>query len=205
MNQSLATSHRITEEQIDQACEIFRAQLSSHADEFRSNDVQITLGQAEYGQDLLAAHRRRVEAVSQSFMADVAYDPAWQTIDRSRYAYVGDVQARDYPETSTGRKPVRFRELSFDHNVLDEEILATAEREGCRQPTRAEVETAIRTHYTSEELDKNPRIGLIGSAVRRDGELNRAYVLGSADGVKLDWYWTADRWSRYCRFLVVCK
>lgn len=133
-------------------------------------------------------------------------DPQWKMIDRGRYAFVGDVTVDDdYPITETGTKTVRFRELVFDHDPTDQEVLDLAEQLNCRQLNRAEAETVIRKKYTSEELGRNPRIGLIGPAVQRDGGLGRAYVHGLEGGVSLGWRLTEDRWRRLCRFVVACK
>ncbi len=41
-----------------------------------------------------------------------------------------------------------------------------------------------------------------GPAVRRNGNLNRAYVNGNEDGVNLNWNWTENRWNRNCWFVV---
>lgn len=144
--------------------------------------------------------------VGEVYEQDVDYDdPCWKTIDRERYAYVGDVKPSDYPETETGKKSVRFREIWFDHDPTDDEVLECMTAINCRQPSRAEVETVIREKYSSEELGRNPRIGLIGSAVGRSGGLHRAYVNGLGGGVELSWDWTDVRWDRDCRFVVVCK
>lgn len=132
-------------------------------------------------------------------------DPRWKTIDRSQYAFVGDVTEKDYPETETGKKIVRCREIWFDHDPLDDEVLSKAKSVGGRQPSRAVSETVIRTKCSSEELGRNPRIGLGRSEVRRGGRLDRAYVYGYRGGVRLDWAWPGFRWGRYCRFLVVCE
>ncbi len=67
----------------------------------------------------------------------------------------------DYPETETGTKPVRLRELGFDHEPTADEVIAKAKQENCRQPTRVEAETRIR-RYTPEQLREQPRVGLIG-------------------------------------------
>lgn len=144
--------------------------------------------------------------VSEAYTRDVDYeDPCWKTIDHSRYVYDGDVMPSDYPETETGKKPVRFREIWFDHDPTDDDVLERMAALNCRQPSRAEVETVIREKYSSEELGRNPRIGLIGSAVGRSGGLSRAYVRGGGDGVRLRWRWIGGRWLRVCRFVVVCK
>ena len=200
------TTSGMTDRQINRACEIFRAQLTKHASEFPSEAVQAAFGQPELGSDWLAVLRRRVEAFSQTFVEEVDYDdPQWRTIDRSRYAYIGDVTVDNYPDKETGKKQVRFRELAFDHDPTDKEVLAKAEQESCRQPTRAEAETVIRRRYTSCQLGEHPRIGLIGPAVRRGGGLGRAYVYGLEHGVRLVWDWTDSLWLQRCRFLVVCK
>lgn len=141
-----------------------------------------------------------------TYELEVNYDdPQWKTIQRDRYAYVGDVTAADYPETQTGTKKVKFREVWFDHDPLDEEILQLAKQIKCRQPSRAESETVIRVRYTKEQLAKNPRIGLIGPAVQRGGLLVRACVRGLGGGVSLLWRWTEGQWPRRCRFLLVCE
>ena len=44
-----------------------------------------------------------------------------------------------------------------------------------------------------------------GSAVKRNGSLDRACVDGNGDGVKLSWSWTDDHWFQRCRFVVACK
>ena len=132
-------------------------------------------------------------------------DPQWQTIQRDRYAFVGDVSVTDYPVTETGTKTVRFRELEFDHDPTDQEILDEAERKNCRQPLRPEIETVIRKRYTAEQLGQNPRVGITGPAVRRGGEFIRAVVYGNGGGVRLGWGWVGRRWVRRYRFVVVCK
>ncbi|MBI4426177.1 MAG: hypothetical protein HY567_01235 [Candidatus Kerfeldbacteria bacterium] len=143
--------------------------------------------------------------VGDAFEMTVNYDdPQWSTIDRDRYAYVGDVKVKDYPITEKGTKPVRFRLLEFDHDPLDQEVLDRMAQLNCRQPDRAESETVIRRH-TSEQIREHPVIGLIGPAVQRGGGLDRAYVFGDEVGVKLYWDWTDFQWGRYCRFVAVCK
>lgn len=104
---------------------------------------------------------------------------------------------------SVGAKRVRFRELAFDHDPLDDEVLARMAALHCRQPEEVEARKAI-GRYTSDQLRKHPRVGLIGPAVRRRGSLDRADVTGNEDGVESHWYWTA-RWPRHYRFVVVCK
>lgn len=120
-------------------------------------------------------------------------------------AFVGDVTEKDYPETETGKKLVRFREVWFDHDPTDDEVLTKGQSIGGRQPSRAESETVIRKRYSAEELGRNPRIGLIGPAVRRLGRLGRAYVHGHGLGVSLNWGWADGRWLRDCRFVFVCE
>lgn len=131
----------------------------------------------------------------------VDYD-VYRTIERDRYDYVGDVSIGDYPETETGTKLVKFRELEFDRYSTDDEVLIKAKQENCRQPSRAEAETRIR-RYTPEQLRKNPRIGIIGSSVDRDGDLCRACVHGDGEGVDLYWGRAADLWAHFCRFVFV--
>lgn len=195
------TPSGMTNDQIERAVEVLRAKLRKHAAEFPSDAAQQVLGQRELSREWLAVFRKRVEAVASVEEQMVDYD-AYRTIDRSRYAYVGDVTTRDYPETETGTKPVRFRELEFDHNPTDDEVLTKAKQENCRQPSRAEAETRIR-RYTPEQLREHPRVGLIGPAVDRRGRPHRAYVHGHEDGVHLGWYWTQGPWPQYCRFVVV--
>ncbi|MFH1367345.1 MAG: hypothetical protein ABIH38_05215 [Patescibacteria group bacterium] len=200
------TTSEMTDGQIERAIEIFRAKLRKHRNELPSEAVQIALGQAELGSEWLAVLRQRVEAINDSYELPVDFDDSqWKTIDRSRYAFVGDVTMDDYPVTETGIKKVRFRELAFDHNPTDQEVLDRAEQLNCRQLNRAEAETVIRKKYSPEELGRNPRIVLIGPAVRRDGGLRRACVIGRGVGVSLSWLWTEYRWYRDCRFVVVCK
>lgn len=150
--------------------------------------------------------RQIADLIVGSYEEEVDYDdPQWKEIDRSRYAFVGDVTAADYPETQTGKKKVRFREVWLDHDPLDDEILQLAKQIKCRQPSRAESETVIRKRYTKDQLAKNPRIGLIGPAVQRDGSLDRACVSGVGGGVDLRWLWTESQWSQHCRFILVCE
>ncbi len=139
----------------------------------------------------------------ETYEEQLDYDQ-FRTIQRDRYAFLGEVTMNDVPETEMGIKPVRFRELEFDHDPTDQEVLDEAKRKKCRQPSRAEAETAAR-RYTAEQLGEHPRIGLIGPAVRRYGNLDRVYVYGGRDGVDLDWGWAGHGWSRGCRFVVVCE
>ncbi|MFA5030390.1 MAG: hypothetical protein WC495_02260 [Patescibacteria group bacterium] len=196
----------ITKGQIDHALRLLRDQLEKHQEELVSESVQIVLGQDDLGAALFTVFQTRVEAISQTCVEEVDYDdPQWKTIDGDRYTFVGNVTAADYPETETGKKLVRFRELEFDHDPSDDEVLVKAAELNCRQTSRAEVETYIRKRYTPEQLAENPRIGLIGSAVRRSGDLSRAYVYGFRGGVKLNCYWAGHLWHRRCRFVVACK
>lgn len=133
----------------------------------------------------------------------VPYDE-YRTIHKDRYYGLGDVKTSDVPEMETGTKPVRFRELEFDHDPSDQEVLDKAEAENCRQPSRAEAETYIR-RLSAEQLGKNARVGLIGPGVRRDGRLRRVDVIGYPSGVDLSWGWAGGHWGRGCRFVVVCK
>lgn len=150
--------------------------------------------------------RQIADLIVGTYEQEVNYDDSqWKTIQRDGYAYVGDVTVDDYPETQTGKKKVRFREVWLDHDPLDDEVLQLAKQIKCRQPSRAESETVIRKRYTKEQLAKNPRIGLIGPAVQRRGGLRRAYVRGDGGGVGLHWCWTEDRWFRGCRFILVCE
>lgn len=204
------TPSTMTDAQIDKAVETVSAKvrkaLRSHKGELQSESVQVVLGQDDLGDALFAPFRTRVEAVSQTFIEEVSYDdPQWRTIEKDRYAFIGDVTAADYPEQETGKKPVRFRELDFDHDPTDDEVLAKADELNCRQPSRAEVETYIRKRYTPAQLAQNPRIGLIGPAVQRNGDVSRACVGGDEAGVGLHWYWTGSSWIQRCRFVVACK
>lgn len=131
-------------------------------------------------------------------------DPQWQTIDGSRYAYVGDVKPKDYPIGGKGTKPIKYRLIEIDHDPLDDEVLAKMAELNCRQPDRAETETIIRG-FTSDQLRAHPVIGLIGPAEERNGNLYRAYVRGHEYGVDLYWNWAGPRWDRLCRFVAVCK
>ncbi|MFA6042662.1 MAG: hypothetical protein WCV85_04935 [Patescibacteria group bacterium] len=136
----------------------------------------------------------------------VDYDePQWKEIDESRYAHVGDLTIKDFPEIQTGKKQVPFRELEFDHGPIDDEVLTKATEMKCRQPSRAEVETYIRKWYTSEQLAKNPRVGLIGPVVRRFGNPSRVYVYANEDGVKLRCSSADVPWAQRCCFVVVCN
>lgn len=195
------TPSGMTNDQIERAVEVLRAKLRKHAAEFPSDAAQQVLGQRELSREWLAVFRKRVEAVASVEEQMVDYD-AYRTIERSRYAYVGVVTIADYPEAETGTKPVRFRELEFDHNPTDDEVLAKAKQENCRQPSRAEAETRIR-RYTPEQLREHQRVGLVGPAVNRRGRLVRAYVYGYEGGVHLDWILAQAPWDRYCRFVVV--
>jgi len=205
MGDSMTTS-TMTNGQIDHVLRLLRVQLEKYRKNLASELVQTVLGQKELGPALFAEFRTRVEAISQTCVEEVDYDdPQWKTIETNRYAFLGSVTAADYPETETGKKLVRFRELEFDHDPLDDEVLAKAAELNCRQTSRAEVETYIRKRYTPEELAQNPRVGLIGSVVRRSGRLGRACVGGYEGGVELHWHWSAHHWSRRCRFVVACK
>lgn len=146
-----------------------------------------------------------VKSPSKTFSLEVDYDDSqWKTIDESRYSYVNDMTVDDFPIEQTGKQTVYFQELKFDHDPTDDEVLAEMERKDCRQPNRAEVETAIQ-RYTSEQLGAHSRVGLVGPAVLRSGGLSRACVIGRGRGVSLRWDWAEDRWRRYCRFVAVCK
>lgn len=103
-----------------------------------------------------------------------------------------------------GVKKVRFRELAFDHDALDDEVLARMAELNCRQPEEVEARKAI-GRYTSDQLQEHPRVGLIGPAVPRSGRLGRSYVIGREDGVDLYWDWAEVRWRRRYRFVVVCE
>jgi len=206
----IMTPSTMTDGQIDKAVEVIssklRKELRAHQSELQSDPVQLVLGQDDLGDALYDVFRTRVEAISQTSVEEVDYDdPQWKTIDKSRYAFVGNVTAAHYPETETGKKLVRFRELEFNHDPTDDEVLTKAAKLNCRQTSRAEVETYIRKRYTPEQLAKNPRIGLIGSAVKRRGLLSRAYVDGFGAGVGLSWPWTDGHWDRRCRFVAACK
>ncbi len=154
------TTSGMSEKQVNRACEIFRAQLTSHAHELPSDAVQKVFGQPELGPEWLAVLRKRVEALviaqegaSDVYELEVNYDdPQWQTIDSERYAFVGDVTVKDYPVNEKGTRKVQIQELVFDHDPTDQEVIDRMEQIGCRQPNRAEIETVIRKRYTSEQL-----------------------------------------------------
>ncbi|MFH0853097.1 MAG: hypothetical protein V1853_01715 [bacterium] len=199
------TTSTMTEGQINRACEIFRAQLTRRASELSSDAVQEAFGDPALGSDWFAVLQKRVDLIGSTFTATVNYDdPQWRTIERSRYANMSDVKPKDYPVGGKGSKPIKYRLLEFDHDPLDDEVLAKMAEMNCRQPDRAESETIIRS-FTAEELRAHPVIGLIGPAVKRNGNLLRAYVDGYENGVNLVWSWTGKRWSRYCHFVAVCK
>ncbi len=131
------------------------------------------------------------------------------TIARMAELVVGQTDADVYEldvDYGDGRgvQRVRFRELAFDHNPLDDEVLARAEQLDCRQPEEVEARKAV-SRYTPDQLREHPRVGLIGPAVQRDGHLGRACVLGDGLGVDLVWLWAGGRWDRRYRFVVVCK
>ncbi|MFA6042645.1 MAG: hypothetical protein WCV85_05015 [Patescibacteria group bacterium] len=141
--------------------------------------------------------------VTTSTIEEVDYDdPQWKKINESRYAYVGDVTIKDYHETQIGKKSVVFRELRFDHKFTDHEVLAKVAKLKCRLPSRAEAETYIRRRYTPEQLAKNPRIALVGPAVKLHGLLGRAFVRADEDGVQLSRRWPDDPWLQRCRVVV---
>lgn len=201
MAKPMSPSEPITPGQIAKFYAVLEAALrKSGLPSAETQQVLETHG-AVIAEEFVALVRKRVEAVASVEEQMVDYD-SFRTIDRDAYAYVGDVTIADYPETETGTKPVRFRELEFDHNPTDDEVLAKAKQENCRQPSRAEAETRIR-RYAPEQLREHPRVGLIGPAVRRHDDLGRACVDGSGDGVRLAWRWTQGPWGRYCRFVVV--
>ncbi len=205
MGKSMTTS-AMTNGQIDHTLRILRDQLEKHREELVSESVQIVLGQNDLGAAWYAEFLKRVEAISQTSVEEVDYDdPQWKTIETDRYAFVGDVTVADYPEKETGKKPVTFRELEFDYDPTDDEVLAKAAELNCRQPSRAECETYIRKRYTKERLAINPRIGLSGPAVERNGSLRRACIYGHEGGVMLLWCWAGRPWAQRCRFVVACK
>lgn len=205
MAQSMTPSAVITAGQIDKAASIFRAKLEKHRSELPSEAVQLVLGQEELGSELFGVFRKRVDAIGETYTATVNYDdPQWRTINHDYYAYVGNVTVADYPVTETGTKKIHFRELEFEYNPTDQEVLDRMAELNCRQPNRAEAETVIRG-YTTKQLRDHPRIGLIGPAVPRRGCLRRACVDNHGPGVRLHWHWTGARWVRLCRFVAVCK
>lgn len=53
--------------------------------------------------------------------------------------------------------------------------------------------------------DTEDRLYNLAAAVQRNGNLNRAYVNGNENGVKLNWNWTDNQWNRNCRFVAVCN
>ncbi|MDP2789237.1 MAG: hypothetical protein Q8O46_04325 [bacterium] len=55
---------RMTQGQIDRACEIFRAQIVKHAPEFSSDGVQLAFGQASLGEGWFEVFRKHVERFS---------------------------------------------------------------------------------------------------------------------------------------------
>jgi hypothetical protein len=159
----------------------------------------------QLARDIIALIRSGIHQPAEIFNLPVNYDDlAWQTIDRSRYMFVGDVTVNDYPVTETGTKSVRFRLFDFDHESSDQEVLTLATQLNCRQPNRAEAETVIR-RYTSEQLREHPVMGLVGSGVRCDGKPSRAYVCGYGHGVDIGWGWTDDHWDQNYLFVFVCR
>lgn len=53
--------------------------------------------------------------------------------------------------------------------------------------------------------DTDDKLYNLAAAVQRKGNLNRAYVNGNENGVKLNWNWTDNQWNRNCRFVAVCN
>ena len=203
---SSMTPSSMTSGQIDRACEIFRAQLLKHAAQLPSDAVQQAFGQSDLGPEWLAVLRKRTEAFTMTFVEEIDYNnPRWNRIDSSQYAHIEDITVENLPNLEIGKKSIGFREFSFEHQPSDEEILERFNKEDCRQPTRAEVETIIRKRYTLKQLAKNPVIGLIGPVIQRNGFLDRACVYGYGAGVALIWHWTNNRWFRRYRFIAVCK
>lgn len=74
---STMTPSAMTNDQIERAIEILRAQLRKHAAELPSDAVQKVFGQKKLGREWLAVLQRRVEEVS-----DIIF--RWVEVDRSR-------------------------------------------------------------------------------------------------------------------------
>ncbi len=64
MTDVMTPSVTMTDRQIDKAADVFRAALRRHRAEFGSEAVQQVLGCPDFGPDLLAVFRRRVEMMS---------------------------------------------------------------------------------------------------------------------------------------------
>ncbi len=119
----------------------------------------------------------------------------------------GSVEVSDFPETETGTKLVKFRELQIDHRSSRDEVLDRAKQLKLRPPTLAEVDTFMR-RFTSEQWLSAPRIGLIGLATSENGWVSQIIVLGlGGDPCLMDNGGPGDNISYrdHDRFVFVCE
>lgn len=103
-----------------------------------------------------------------------------------------------------GVKLVRFRELAFDHDVCNGEVLARAAELHCRRPEEVEVRKAV-SRYTSDQLGEHPRVGLIGGCESHAGTLDRVCIMAHRSGVNRMTRMEGDFWPRSYLFVVVCE
>jgi len=136
-------------------------------------------------------------------------DPCWGTIDPSRYHRVIDVVQTDFPVgDEEDDREISYHLIPIGHSSSDEYVLSKMEGMGCRQPSRAEAETIIRS-LSSEELEEHPVIGIISPPVERAaGNEDREYrlcVRGNEDGLSLCWNFAGDTWRNNCLFIAICE
>ncbi len=141
----------------------------------------------------------------QEFIFEVDFDdPRWQQLkdgDR-RFVYDG-IKASDYPCQYRGKKRITAVLYKVDHDVLDEEIIERAKRNGDAMPVRPVME--VFSEMLPNEQQKAPVIGICGKPIRRSGDLRSPCVGLGSRGARFYWSWTDVRWDRRCRFLVLRK
>lgn len=170
--------------------------------------AQVESGQLTHSrlQGLLRGDDLKTSQPSTDIFRDIPVnhnDPRWRTLT-GPYTYINsDLKLEHFPINGKGKAEVTFGYLEHDHEPITQEVLDDIERDSSiRRPDRAETESFLGAH--PEEKDKYPIIGLCGSLVSLRGYRLVAYVRADESYRGLDFSGLDDRWSRRCRFLVVC-
>lgn len=139
----------------------------------------------------------------QEFTFDVDFDdPRWQCLEGGNRRFVYDgIKPGDYPCPHRGKYRVTAVLYPVDHDVLDEEIIERANRNGDTMPVRPVME--VFSEKFPDEQQQAPVIGICGEPVSRFGYLRSPCVDLHSDGAHFYWHWTEGPWPQHCRFLVL--
>jgi hypothetical protein len=125
-----AEQKAMTDGQIDKAVANYRALLVKYAPEFPSEPAQVVLGQPELAKEMVAAFRRRVEAISSMIYREIEVDISrapQQVLDATgRRQYIERVAVDAMPRGRSGKIKLGFFELDLNdrNGVISDDDLA---------------------------------------------------------------------------------